>query len=304
MSLLTMLAVIIAGIMISLKSSPAIGGAVVGLAKGAGMLMLGGAGKAAMGLAKMTDKATGSRASTGLQNLKSGYGTALERVGLRATGTTAGANAKQVDDVAGTLSKEYAAAKATGNTGSMDRVHALATKGRGAQAAAAMKVLADNKDLGNAFKGPTALNDMANRMKYAELNGAVGIREKAEKLDPRLKAFNDVEANKIMQPISKGGRGITNRDVAGTTLVNEGYSKASVSDIREYSTDTLANTAFINNVDGRKIAKAGEEMSSAKVAAIKNHKNELMTQMAAAHASGNHAEYNKLSKKMGNVMGL
>lgn len=254
--LAVVLEVIIVGIYASVKSSPTIAGAVVGVAKGAGAMALGAAGGAALGLGKIADKLTGGVASNSAQKLKSGYGRVMERVGLRATGTTASANSKAVDNEAGLMAKEYASAKATGNQGSMDRIHRLARNGRGAQAAAAMKVLADNKDLGNAFGGN--LSGMADRMSYAEANGATGIREKAEKLDPRLRAFNKQHLDK------HGGDEVA--------AIGEGYAKASVDDIREYSTDTLKDKQFLYRVSHKKMEKAGENMSTEKVDAIKTHK--------------------------------
>ena len=216
------LAIMVVGIKISLGSGGAIGGAAMGLAKGVAGFAMGAVAGGALGAAKIADKYTGNRASSAGQAVRSWAGGKLEKIGLRQMGATSSANSKQVDDEAGLMAKEYTAAKAAAASGDkggqarLDSIRRLAQDGRGAKGAAAMKVLADNKDLGDAFKNKdkkgivipdgqpgagTDLSSMAQRLRYAEASGATGVREKAIKQDPNI-SITPAEIRKSVQKTS------------------------------------------------------------------------------------------------------
>ena len=151
---------------------------------------------------KFTGKFTGDRLkeSRAGQWVGSKVGGAMERLKLRQTGTTATANTKQVEDKAKLLSNEYAAAKATGNTGTVERIQKLARTGKGAEGAAAMKVVTDAKDLHKTFKTPTGGVDLATasaRLNYAESVGAKDIIKDSEKRMPGLAAHNRVTTKEL-----------------------------------------------------------------------------------------------------------
>ena len=248
--------------------------AVKAVAGGAAMLAVGAVGAGAGALAAKTK--TGAAIAERAQKIQSGYGRIMENVGLRQVGSTADANSKRVENEAGLMAKEYTSAKATGGRAgeaSMARIRAMAKSGRGARGAAAMKVLADNKDLGETFGNDAAgLSAMATRMSNAEAFGATGIREKAEKLDPRLRAFN-------RQAIDKAGGNVND-------AVGAGFSRASVADIRGYSSETLKDPEFIKNVNASTIEKSAQEMSANQVTAIKSHKTTLHNKMWSELGTG------------------
>lgn len=255
------ISVIITGIVISVKSSGVAGVAAMAVGGFVGAKIMGAAG----GGAKMLGNTkAGSFVKDKARNLSTGAGKAMERVGLRQSGSTAARNSKQVEEKSSLMSKEYAAAKATGDTKSMARIQKTARVGRGAEGAAAMKTVADAKDLHATFGNNDAdLGKMADRMSYAESAGATGIRESAEKLDPRLKRHNIAAVNKAMSSTP----GLSRPD-AENKVVDEGFAKANVGDIRNFSEETLSHPAFIKNTPMNKISKAAEEMSGSKIKAI------------------------------------
>ncbi|MCX6720956.1 MAG: hypothetical protein NTW11_04085 [Candidatus Staskawiczbacteria bacterium] len=299
--LIIILIFLVVGFKITTQSSGVGASAVMGLAGGALGLAAGGVVGGAKGGAKILGKNTqvGRWATEKGQQVKNRYGRAMENIGLRQTGSTAMANSKAVDDEAGGMAKEYTSAKAAAAGGDknaqarVEKIQELARAGRGARGAAAMKVIADNKDFGDTFAkrdangkvitgagGGTDLGQVAQRMKYAESSGAIGIREKAEKLDPRLAAHNQTTVGKVdPADIAKHGS-------AEAAAVANAYSKASVSDIREFSTDTLKDTAFIENTSASKVEKAASEMSTSKVSAIKDHETHMYNQIIKHRPGG------------------
>jgi hypothetical protein len=262
--------------------------AVMGIASGGAMLAAG-AVAGGKGGAKALDRLTGGRGAAVGQSISNTTGRAMERFGLRATGTTASANSKQVESEAGLMSKEYTAAKATGDQGSIDRIRKLATNGRGSRGAAAMKVLADAKDIGTTFgTTPPDLQRASDRMSNAEAYGATGIRSATEKLDPRLAGYNP-------QSIAKHG--------SASAAVANAYSQANVSDIRNFSNDALKDPAFIRNTSANKIGRAGLEMSSSQISAVKStHTAPLMAEWRAAPRGS--AAAREAGKKYHEVVGL
>jgi len=279
--LFVVLMIMVVGIYISSKSS-GIGsfaaGAVMGVATGGAGLALGavaGAGKLGGGA---LNKLTGGAGSAASQKISTWAGRGAEFMGARPIGSTASANAKEVESQAGLMSKEYAAAKATGNTRSINRIQQLAKSGRGAQGAAAMKTITDAKDLSDVFTPPGGTMDLAQtaqRLQYAEKSGAVGNITAAEKLDPRLRGHNQAAVDKMMMPVASGGKGIASDAVARQTLVNEGFQKANVSDIRNFSPDILKSKQFRENIPGNKIEFSSREMSAGQIEAIKSNVPEM-----------------------------
>jgi hypothetical protein len=271
---------LIAGFLFSLQTSAMGAGMATGAAK-----WVGGKGKAMGGaLASGADKLSGGRASGAAQKLSSATGRTMERWGLRDTGATAAANNKQVENKSSLMSKEYTAAKATGDTATIERIQKQAKAGRGFEGAAAMKVVSDAKDLGQTFGTNAAgLSATADRMKYAEAAGATGIREKAEKLDPRLLAFN-------RQAIDKAG-GSVNAAVAN------GYQKLDVPGIRELSTDAMRDPEFVNAAlqNPKKLTKAAENMTGDRINEVKKLK---IDDYAAARAGRGTPEAVALMRKI------
>ena len=190
------------GLSMASKSSGIASSAVMGLAVGAAGLAAGAVGGGAKLASRLTEKATGGRVSGAAagQAVSNAYGRTMERIGLRQTGTTASANSKQVESEAALMSKEYTAAKATGDTASVKRIQRLAVNGRGASGAAAMKVVTDAKDLNETFKKPDGKVDYVKangRLSYAESSGATNIRSEAGKYSPTLEKYNPSTIKKI-----------------------------------------------------------------------------------------------------------
>jgi hypothetical protein len=251
------------------------GTAVKGLAMGGAGLVAGAVGGAAVGGARALDqKVLGGAGAAAGQAISRNYGQVLERTGLRATGSTASANSKEVDSRASLMAKEYAAAKATGDTGSINRIQKQAMSGRGAQGAAAMKVVTDAKDLSDVFKKPDGSMDLqaaSRRLRKAEISGAVGNTSAAEKLDPRLRGHNSALIKKKMDDDAFNTGPRLTEAAAKQQLVDEGFQKANVSDIRNFSPDTLKDKAFVENTSARNLEFAGREMSASQIAAMKTH---------------------------------
>jgi hypothetical protein len=284
---------LIIGIKITTKVSAMGSAAVMGLATGAMAYATGGASLLAKGLtkggAKMADKATGNRVSSAGRTVSSAVGRGMERLGLKQTGTTATANTSRVNEEAKLMANEYSAAKTTGNTATVARIQSLAQNARGAKGAAAMKVVSDAKDLSDAFKdssGKTNNTKMAARISYAESTGASGLREQEEKRNPNLKAFNEYAIDKKVKEKALPGAPPVTRANAAKQVVMDGFQRASISDIREFSADTLKSKEFIDNTPANKIAKAAPLMSAANVGAIKSHTSYLQSEIAKIKPSG------------------
>lgn len=157
-------------------------------------------GKALRGGGSAIDKASGGRFSSAGRQISSGVGRAMERLGLKDTGTTATTNTKRVEDRAKILANEYAAAKATGNTATMERIQRLARTSKGVEEGAAIKVVFDAKDLHKTFKTSTGgvdLAAMAAKLNYAESVGAKDIIKDSEKRMPGLAAYNRTTTREI-----------------------------------------------------------------------------------------------------------
>ena len=159
----------------------------------------------------------------------------------------------------------------------VNRIQTDARNAKGARGAAAMKVVSDAKDLGDTFKDSAGNIDSAKiaaRIKYAESAGGTGIREQEEKRNPNLKRYNDFTVNKKLQEA-----GVTNpskattaqRRTAENQVVAEGFAKANIGDIRNFTTDTLKSTEFAENTPANKIERAAREMSAKQVDAIQSH---------------------------------
>ena len=288
---LAVIMVLVTGIIISIKSSGALSSALQGIAMGGlGMAMGAVGGMAKMGGKMASNTQLGRWTGEQTQKLSGKYGKAMENLGLRPMGSTAAAADNRVGKEAEGMGKAYAAAKATGDTTTMNRIQSLARDGRGPQGAAAMKVLADSGDLHSTFEKNGGIEKMAQRMDYAESSGASGIREKAEKSDPRLAGYNK-------QAIAKHG--------SSEAAVQNAYSKASVSDIRGFSTDALKDPAFMQHTAPTRVAKAAQEMSSSQVSAIQSHlggANGLEAQHEAAVKSGDKDAIDKAYKKWSAVV--
>jgi hypothetical protein len=279
--MLIVISMIIIGIYVTIKTSGGIAGAAmstaVGVAGLAGGAIAGAAGRA------IANSRAGQAVGGALQNLSNRAGKTMESVGLRQTGTTAKANAAKLEEQTKTLAAGYAAAKATGDINTINRVQRMAQQG-GRKGAAAMRVLSDAGDLGNIApkdnKGNADLSKLSQQISYAESMGAHGIREKEEKKNPLLKAFNDNLVNDKLK--NTGGiRGSSLQEIqkAREDVVADGFRKANVSDIREFGSDALKSKDFALYTPVSKKRKASDMMSEDKVNSMRSgaqHIKELM----------------------------
>ena len=292
---------IVVGIMISIKSSGAVGAAAKGLVTGGAGFAIGALAGGAGAGAKMLDKATGGRASAAGRSLKSGVGSGMERLGLRQTGSTATANSKQVEDKATTMSKEYAAAKATGNTGSMARIQALARNGRGAEGAAAYKVISDAKDLHKAFAdsskpGGVNLEKAASRASYAAASGATDVIKNSEKVMPELAGYNQPKLKEIKAKNPAWSDKQVRREA-----VREKNAGMSISDMRSMPSKQI-NAAHLEDVNFKTYARASLDYNTDQRAAAKGNLPELKDRrnitmgFAGATAADRKAEYKAYRK--------
>ena len=202
------------------------------------------------------------------KSVNSVVGRTMERIGLRQTGTTATANAKRVDEEAKTMANEYAAAKASGDAGTVSRIRNWAKNERGVRGAAAMKVVADAKDLHKAFdNGAGGINmaAAAARLKYAESVGAKDIIKDQEKLMPDLKGHNDVAINEEYGKMV-GGAFVYPQNAAGRTaatreVVRKQRSGMSVSDMRNMPHPQIT-ADFVDDSNYKTFARAALEYST------------------------------------------
>ena len=267
------------------------GAAIKGLAGGAVGFAMGAVAGGAGGALKAIDRKTGGHAANMAERLKrSGRGMAT-KVGLMDKSTMLSANAAEVDKHAKNLGAEYADAKATGNQGEMARIQGIAVNGKGAKRAGAIKALSDAKDLHKAFGGD--LQKTADGIKYAEAAGATGIRSGAEKLDPRLRGYNEqAKAKQTPGDIAKHGS-------AAAAAVAEGYSKATQTDIQGYSEETLKDKSFATNVllkNPKRAGKAAENMNQEQIEAIKNEHMVKPGRPLAQQGDGVKAMYAEMNK--------
>lgn len=250
---------IVVGVMISAKQNgiaSMASKAVVGAATGVAGFAMGAVAGGAAGVGKAIDRKTGGHVANLGQRMKTGTRNSMARLGFISNESAAAANSKDVEEHAKGMSVSYAAAKASGNTGEMARIQDLARTGKGARGAGAMRAISDAKDTDKVFGND--LGSKAQRISYAEASGATGIREKEEKLDPRLKGYSP-------QAVKEHG--------SAAAAVAAGYSKASREDIQNYSEETLKDKAFATNVllrNPRRVSKAAENMNQNQIAAIKS----------------------------------
>lgn len=256
-----MLLFLVVGFRMTTKKSGAVASAITGLATGAAGFAVGAIAAGAAGGAKILGKTkAGGYVAEKAKGFSNASGRAMERIGLRETGTTATANSKQVESSASLMSKEYAAAKASNDQGSMERIRNLARTGRGARGAAAMKVITDSKDINETFKDKNGKVDLAKasgQLSYAESVGATGIRKTAEDLNPGLAAYNSSTVNKVMS----GNPRITNRADAEVVAVVEANKKLGQQQRRDLHPDNITEHALTGSVDST--LKAAEQMNPA-----------------------------------------
>lgn len=199
-----------------------------------------------------------------LQKTRSAFGRLAGAAGMQAPEAQDVADTKRVNDEAAALAFSYKRAKATGDLGTIEQIRGYARDEKGIKGAAAVKVVSDAKDLSDAFKGRT---DMTSRIDFAENTGAFGIREQEEKRDPRLRSSNRFLVDKKMHEAGFTG----SQSDAEIAVAKEGFENASVADIREYNHDTLKSEEFAKHTSAKKMEKALQLMSTAKVNSAKTH---------------------------------
>jgi len=180
------------GYKMSISGATAVTGAVMGLAGAAVAVASGGTALAMKGGMAALNKATRGGASNAAEKTQQGYGRALERIGLRQTGSTDTAAQEKVKKDAAGYSAAYAAAEARGDKAGMDRIGSMLTTRRGSQQAAVAMALKDNKAImkyaPKDSKGNIDYQGLNQRIQYAETAGAKGLREELSKSNPMLAA--------------------------------------------------------------------------------------------------------------------
>jgi len=169
-------------------------GAILGAAKSGVGIAMGAAtsGGTVAGMAAL-NKLTKGGASAAKEKITAGAGRAMERIGLRQQGTTDTAVNKRVEEKAKLVSTAYASARARGDTGTMEKIQRDARTKKGADGAAAMQAIVENKDLRRTFKDSSGKFDeitASGRIDYARSAGAKDIRDKATKQAPTLAAHD------------------------------------------------------------------------------------------------------------------
>jgi len=184
------------GYKMSIAGATAVTGAVMGLAGAAVAVASGGTALAMKGGMAALNRVTGGRASNAAEKTQQSYGRAMERLGLRQTGSTDTAAQDRVKKESEGYSTAFAAAKARGDQAEMDRIKNIAKTRRGSQGAAAMVALKNNDALLDTFKdkdGKVNYQQLNQRVTYAESVGArgkegKGFREELSKSNPMFAA--------------------------------------------------------------------------------------------------------------------
>ena len=180
------------GFLFSIRIAPMGAGAAIGLAKGTVGFVSGAVpGATALGMRGL-NALTGGRSQAAAEKAKQGYGRALERIGVRQTGSSDAMAQADAKKKAEGYSTAYAAAKVRGDKSEMDRIKNYALKGQGRQQAAAMMALKDNDAVLDAFKNDKGQMDAQSYQKlnqsitYAESVGAKDLRKDLAKSNPML----------------------------------------------------------------------------------------------------------------------
>lgn len=267
--------IIVVGIKISTKSSGVgalVSSAIMGTAMAA---VTGGASVAAGGGLAALNKFTGGRASSYAEGAKAMGGRALERIGLRQTGTADSASQKRVEEKGKSLSTAFAAAKARGDTATMNRIRNNAKTKRGAEGAAAMQAIIENKDINETFKDASGKFDASAasaRITYAESVGGKDIRKKATLSTPILEAHNQ----QVVEKIKKAHPGWSERKAQYEAVVRAA-AKVSEEDL---------NRDFVDSVGPNVLRDAGSRMTNKKREALaRNSIDSLQNEVDALNAS-------------------
>jgi len=180
------------GYKMSIAGATAVTGAVMGLAGAAVAVASGGTALAMKGGMAALNKVTRGGAGAAAEKTSQSYGRAMERLGLRQTGSTDTAAQEKVKKDAAGYSAAYAAAEARGDKAGMDRIGNMLTTRRGSQQAAVAMALKDNKAImkyaPKDSKGNIDYQGLNQRIQYAETAGAKGLREELSKSNPMLAA--------------------------------------------------------------------------------------------------------------------
>jgi hypothetical protein len=201
----------------------------------------------------------------------SAIGRTMERIGLRRQGTTATLNNQRVEEKAKLLANEYAAAKATGDTGTIDRIRKDARTAKGVRGAAAMKVVAGAKDLHKTFVDPATggvnLAAASARLSYAESVGAKDIIKEQEKLMPGLKVNNDVAVGEEWQKKNTATGALiypqttAGRNAAAREVLRKQHAGMTVSDMRNLP-DSQMGLEFVNDSNYGTFSRAHMEFTT------------------------------------------
>jgi len=276
-------ALIIAGIMVTIKQSgvaavaakaiTGAAGAAVGFAAGA----VAGGGAA---LGRTIDKATGGHVSSGIQKLSAGTGRALEAMGFRAAGTTAGRSAGQMKEARDRVDnlrqdQQTQMAKKTFGVKAADKVAAIENKVKNGNLS----------DLGTKDEQNNALQFVEGHYKGRGLS--TNIRKEAEKQNYQLAGINEkdpVKAQKLRQ------------DQLATNL-RAGMSTSAIGRIDHNDIGGEENYDFFKeNITPHMVKQMDASGNRELLGAAYGHTSGLHEDAKAASASGDKSETTKLTK--------
>lgn len=297
--LIVVLMVLITGLIFAIKSNPAVAGLAKAAASFAGGAMVG----AVAGSGKIADKMLGGRASNAVQKIQGGYGRSLEAVGLRKVGSTQNMQSKALEESSSSMAKAYESAKSTGDTGTVARIEKLATKGTGVKAAAAMRALTETGNLDSAFKDKNGKLDtaaVAQRISYAESNGASGIKSKALEKNYQLAAAlhpdrvtNVMNANPGFTP--EQATRTVNREQLATNLPS--MSASAIGKIDHTDLQGSEGFEFVrDNFTPATVNKVRTSGNQQLKNTLKGHSFDFIGAEVAAKKSGDNAEATKMRR--------
>jgi len=292
--LLVVMAIMVVGIFVSLKSSGALSAAVMGAALAVGGAALGAIGNVSKLAGKGIDSATGGAISGAGRKMKSGTGRLMEQLGLRAQGTTALSERGQMKDAetrVGAMTEQEAVAAANSNARSTDAKRVRI---------AAIQRLAKSGDI-NKLGDVTTQNAA---VQWAESRGrSVGadtsnLRKDATSSSYQLAGYDSEKINRVAL-----SQGISYED-AHRNIVHEQLAsnlpKMSAGDIGRINPDHISgreNYDFVReSFNANTIDKIQTAANPQLITAMRGHLADLNTARDNARRERNKAEQTRLQK--------
>jgi len=267
-----------------------VGGAIMGVAKGAAGFAMGAVAMGAKGGAGALDKLTGGRASSAAQRLSAGTGRMMENLGLRPEGTTAqkaqgqmGEASKRIEGM--TEEAKTRMATRTIGTTAQNRVAAIQDKIKSGHL----------DDLGDVNQQHAAIQYAESYMKSRGVSS--NIRSDAEKKNYELAGLNESKVKKLTD------QGVPAAE-ASTRLVQEqlkanipSMSTGEIGRINSAHVAGASNYEFVrDNFNPRTIEQMKVAPNSSLIAGMKQQATRFQTEMAGNR--NNKEVYNKLKKQL------